>query len=295
MWITEYREKLGMNTEAFAHALSVMGAQCRKPVRVSEPLLLILENRNGAVTHPRIANLIARACGATPDQRDMIVHPKHRGRWHGVDAPKMEAQIEKMQEKKKHPWSEKPTVVQMPSSAKRHLRGVVMINRYAEIEKRFESAVNAAARMGLSETAVKNRCNRTVICEFEHRSATFRWADEWSAMSRTEQLDDIERAMTTRNGHGHTHGTGKTVVMIDIYGHERIRYPSMHAAAKDMEVDIKAIRMRCNRLIKQEFAPGYEVTFRYAIEWDNMDRRERMLDLKGMYYRASATREVAKK
>ena len=83
MWITRFREKHDFTELEFARALSDAGARMRPPVRVSEPLLHLLEVRRGAVTHPRIADLIATVCGATPAQRDMIVAEEHRGTWKG--------------------------------------------------------------------------------------------------------------------------------------------------------------------------------------------------------------------
>lgn len=83
MWITRFRERYDMTELEFAQALSDAGARLKQPVRVSEPLLHLLEVRKGAVTHPKIADLIATVCGATPRERDMIVAEPHRGTWNG--------------------------------------------------------------------------------------------------------------------------------------------------------------------------------------------------------------------
>lgn len=303
MWITEYRKKLGMNTLEFAHAVSMLGAREHPSVRCSEPLLILLENRKGAVTHPRIANLLARACGATPKQRDMIVNAKHRGTWDGLEKrddggphPALRATFPKGESsegeasKSRHyakgsPWGRLPAAT--TDKARKAFsdgkgqsgRTVVAVNIVGHVVKRYDSAVNAAAHMGFSETAVKNRCNHAVKCEFgPGRQVTFRWADEWERKSRGEQLLDVTDG-AVENEKSHTKGQGKEVVVIDRYGHERGRYPSLHTAANAEEEDVMTVRARCRGKIKFEFQAGRDTTYRYAAEWDAMDEHAKRADL----------------
>lgn len=78
-WIREYRERVGMSAEEFAAALREMGRKRHMNGLVSRKLLEYLEYNPSAVTHPRLASLIADACGATARQRDAITPEKYRG------------------------------------------------------------------------------------------------------------------------------------------------------------------------------------------------------------------------
>ena len=84
MWIEDYRKEHGLELDDFARRVNLAGCKLEPPLEgvVTDMLIHILEISKTPRTHPRIANAIAMACGATPEQRDSIVDERHRGKWH---------------------------------------------------------------------------------------------------------------------------------------------------------------------------------------------------------------------
>lgn len=143
-------------------------AELCEETEISEHLMWILQNQRGGVTHPKLADRIADYVGATPEERDSIVHKRHRGTY-------------------------------VPGSAGAALqdvrnRRVVAIDKRGRIIKKFTSTEDAAQHYGCSRNSVWERCTRFTrdISEFSLLDGiSFRYAAKWSKLSDTERLRDI--------------------------------------------------------------------------------------------------------
>ena len=148
----------------------------------SENLIAILEG--GGITHPEIANRIAEVLGATQEQRDSIVHKMHRGKW---QPPQKRKRKEELAQGKKL----QPMMLDIePDNA----RMVARISIGGFETGRFISMMDAAKATGCSTMIVHNRCARKLrptTDEFNPSGYTFRFADEWDAMTPEERLADI--------------------------------------------------------------------------------------------------------
>lgn len=154
----------------------------------SESLIEIIEG--GGITHPGIANRIASVVGATAEQRDTMVHKKHRGTWKPGKGNRVKA-VKAPLEREQTPENR---------------RKVVQIGHGGWEMARYESMFEAAREVGCSCTAVMNRCKRRLqekTNEFYFYNCTFRYADEWDAMSEKERLADLRTGYETRNGGKH--------------------------------------------------------------------------------------------
>ena len=184
-WLEKWRKDHQMCRETFA-----------RQVNVSEELIWILENMEKGVTHPRIADAIADYTGATPQQRDSIVHKKH----HGTYKPNPRAKSWEKQQKK--------TAVRKKTqeSENKQKRPVVALNEAGVIVEEYPS-VNAAveANFPCTQESVRNRCARRLkpsTNEFMPYGVTFRYADEWFMMPEWLKKDDMQRALGVRNANG---------------------------------------------------------------------------------------------
>ena len=131
---------------------------------ITDQLIHILEI--GGVTHPRIANAIAEYCGATAEQRDMIVNEMHKGEY--------------VQERV---WFNNSI-----NSAK----AVVKVNLQGVVIQTYESVVETARHEQMNEDTIRKRCKRRIKSELSLEVPfTFRYKSEWDAMTREEQLRDI--------------------------------------------------------------------------------------------------------
>ena len=84
MWIEAYREREGLERDELARrANKYRYEKGEDPLcgYISDTLIWILETRRNAITHPVLADAIAAVCGATAEQRDMIVAKHNRGTW----------------------------------------------------------------------------------------------------------------------------------------------------------------------------------------------------------------------
>lgn len=174
MWIEDYREREGLALDEFTKLVNMHGRKVDPPLEapVSDTLIHILERSKHGVTHPRIANVIAEVCGATAEQRDMIVADIHRGQW-----------------KPKEP---QPVVVKATIKKQNGGKAVVKIDKHGNTVGWFESIADAARREPHDEGVIRSRCKRRVTCEFTNIVPfTYRYADEWDALSGAQKIQDI--------------------------------------------------------------------------------------------------------
>lgn len=181
-WLERYRMRYrrgdgrrGISRKELAQMVQTRG-RSGKPesaIGCSELLIGILEM--GGVTHPEIANRIAEVTGATPRQRDMLVNKIHRGKW--PDDTKNAA--------KKY----------VGAHGGNNAREVVRIDRQGFETGRYASGNAAGVAMGIRGSCVNSRCHRrcTKVSEFETYGCTWRFADEWDAMSPEERFADVHR------------------------------------------------------------------------------------------------------
>jgi len=264
---------MGLSREAFARAVTwQLGGRGGDALTVTGALIGILEDRNGAITHPRLADLIAAACGATVEQRDGIVHKKHRGAWPGVDGPRLirGGQAAKRAEPTEHKGG--------------NVRKVVVLDRTGEVVRRFDTLTEAAAFIGISRSGVSQRCRRIVPYEWQTGNLnTARYADEWDAMTPEQRLEDLRRAGGFESGRDYSNrartNLKKPVVMVDRKCRELGRWPSIADAEKGARVSDTTISNRCARILKREWTPQFPFTFRFAEEWDTMNDEQRRADV----------------
>lgn len=172
MWIEDYRRREGLELYELARKLNKYRRehypeQCGT---ITDSLLYMLERDKNAVTHPLIANVIAEVCGATVEQRDMIVADIHKGTWE----------------------PEKETPVLRPKRVPIGAKPVVKIDRNRNIVGWFESVADASRRDGHNETVVRNRCKHRANYEFNSLFPyTYRYEDEWLKMTEEERIEDL--------------------------------------------------------------------------------------------------------
>lgn len=173
-WIEKYRQFLGMDREQFSRC-----------VPCSELLIFMLENGNKEITHPKLANRIAAICGATAEQRDSIVHKKHRGTW----TPE------------KQPVNLGKKRANVPSAIP-----VVKIDVNGNELARYSDMSFAARCNNTNPNKIMRYCRRQQPKqknEFEvFGGFTVRFVHEWDTMTREEQLADIASSNTTKRRQG---------------------------------------------------------------------------------------------
>lgn len=144
-----------------------------KAVGCSEQLVWMLMNHHDCVTQVNIANRIADYLGATEEQRDSIVAPKHRGTW----KPNPKRKAKKPRARRKNP----------------RYRTVVAVDCIGNVVRRFPSLRSAGAYVGMTGEAIAYRCNHlhTEKDEFENVGITFRYENEWEKMTTEERIRDL--------------------------------------------------------------------------------------------------------
>lgn len=149
--------------------------QIATAVKCSEHLIWILMYQRGAVIQPLIANAIADYIGATVEERDSIVHPKHRGTW-------------KPDPKRKNMYLNR-------TGKRSDAKAVVAIDRLGYIVKRFPSMKDASRYVGCTSVTVANRCNYVILDkdEFSPYGLTFRYESEWDRLTQEERIANIKR------------------------------------------------------------------------------------------------------
>lgn len=186
-WRREYQHKngrIGLTRREFAAMVRKRGTEAHpeQEIGCSEVLIAILEELppdKGGVTHPAIADRIADITGATPQQRDMLVNPIHRGSY-----------------KPKPPKPEKPAKKEpmRPGEPAVNARAVVQISLSGAEIARFPSAYAAALAVGCDHSVVYRRVARATSSktnEFAIYGCTWRYAEEWDAMTLEERLRDM--------------------------------------------------------------------------------------------------------
>lgn len=176
MWIEDFRIKNGLELDEFTRRVNMHARKVNPPLEsgVSDTLIHMLERQKNAVTHPRIANIIADVCGATAEQRDMIVAEIHRGQW--------------------NPVVTKPNFNDLKLHGQNGSKAVVKIDRRGNAVDYYESVVDAARRTPQTEKMIRDRCKRRVPNEFTYMVPyTFRYAAEWDIMTAAQRQEDISQ------------------------------------------------------------------------------------------------------
>jgi len=177
VWIEDFRRTHGLELDEFARIVNRHREKRGQAINgvVSDTLIHILECSKDAVTHPVLANAIAEVCGATAEQRDMIVTKEHRGEW---TPPKRKGGTPVFRPKRKAPNNGS--------------RAVVKIDRYGNTVGWFESVKNAGMREQLGEGAIRDRCKRRMEYDITPNCPyTYRYAGEWTGMTGEDKLKDI--------------------------------------------------------------------------------------------------------
>lgn len=188
-WLEKFRREyvrkdgsVGISRKEFAGMVKLKYGNC------SAKLIAIIEG--GGITHPRIANQIAIVTGVSPALRDKMVHKNYRGGW---EPPRPKRRSE----------HKKPTPPLAIDVIPDHARRVVAIDISGKEIGRFESEREAANAAGCTQTTVSNRCNRVTSAgtgEFRFFDCTWRFAEEWDAMTEFERAADIENARKIKKG-----------------------------------------------------------------------------------------------
>lgn len=275
-WIQRYRETCGMTRGQFARAITrQLGGTGENRIVVPEKLIMWLEEWPKCYTHPKLMNLIARACGATKQQRDQFLHPSRRD-WpyrHSAAA---------VTEPSPHPWRVHPGATTEAARKSTYAYGrkpVVVIDRDGKVAHRAESVMSAGIWANVSKQAVTDRCKRRVDMEFIGKKPyTFRYAEEWDGLSPSAKALEIREALrkSARKGGDRTM---EPIVVVDRGGAEVTRYPNVAAAMRVERVTRNTIYNRCFRRIDKEFTSFRNTTYRFALEWDEMNREERLKDV----------------
>ncbi len=207
MWITDYRESKELELWQFQQQVNEYGKKMENPLcgTVSGHLIHMLEVDKNAVTHPRIADVIAILCGATSKQRDMIVDKKH---WNTFDPSSVNQEL--LDEINNKPFikgvdyhkTSKPKSERKDTSNNKC--AVVKLDMSGNTIERYDSITGAAEAENMGYDAVKSRCKRLVkkelgvfkqkngsVSEFKY---TFRFANEWDKMTREQKLEDVKRS-----------------------------------------------------------------------------------------------------
>lgn len=274
-WIEEYRRKIGMTRQAFAHAVtSKLGGTGERRLTVPANLIYILEVQPHPVTHPRLMNLIARACGATKQQRDQFLNPSRRGFPYAEGVAAVTLRDLPRWERPAHTAT---TAAEAPRKYQAQSRAVVIVNQMGTEIARHGSVREAAEAMGKSESAVSKRITKQLKVEFTATERlTCRYADEWDTMTIQQRQQEMREA-AERSGIGVSRHLG--VVVIDAEGNERARYDTAEEAASAEFMTKQSVCDRCKRRIQNDFFGGAEVTFRYSEQWDKMTRAQQLRDI----------------
>lgn len=192
-WLKQWRMsferrdgRTGLSRREMAKMVRVPGtiSNPNKEIGCSETLIAILEG--GGITHPAIANRIAEVTGATPEQRDMLVHKMHKGTWRPT--------AKTARESAKAAEAAKEIIRCSAGGAPSNAHTVVCLDRSGSEIGRYASMVDAAYAINSTYTAVYNRCNRKLkpkTNEFSVYGCTWRLADEWDSMTQEEKTNDL--------------------------------------------------------------------------------------------------------
>lgn len=260
MWLAEYRDQYGLTLNELGGMIRRAGRRKTPRLWLSDELLYNLETDPKFRTVPKLADLIAEACGATAKQRDELVLEQHRGTWKPTRAT---PEIERKRGK-----------AESALDAERKLPGerpVVKLSRSGEEAGRYRSVVVAAMHNGMTEQRVGNRCRRSMRKdEFKVLGFTFRFADEWDRMTDAERREDLFRLQGARGRQGGDHYK-YGVVLVNRAG-SVIRHKSMRDAAAVVGLRYATFAHRLERTKDRSmdrcyaWVNGYKVL--YAHVWD---------------------------
>lgn len=184
MWLTDFREKYGLDLNDLGVLIRRAGRRKAPPLTVSDGLLHRLEVDANFRTVPKLANLIAETCGATAAQRDALVLKAYRGTWkptprkRGAPPPALDLLTPAL-----------PKIPALPGSG---ARPVVAVDRVGRAFKRFSSVKNAVYSLNISQEVISRRCHRMVMGdEFKLLGFTLRFADEYDRMTPEERAEDV--------------------------------------------------------------------------------------------------------
>ena len=228
MWIEDYRKQKGMSVDALAARVLKLSREqaAGAPVKAGR-IIRMLEACPGEVTHPRIADLIAKALGAPVELRDSIVPEKHRkGRpARGKREPKLRG------------------VCGAPPKA------VLALDRDGRTVRRIQDVKTAATMYGVSTTYIRDRCLGKSALDFGSLPVTFRFEGDERPINPAEAVPK-----------------GAKICAIDREGRVRGTYIGARRAAAEWHVNKDYVYCRIQRRpMKNEFRL-LDVTFRYEGE-----------------------------
>lgn len=236
MWLTEFRELWGLSIETLGALIRRYAARKAQNLRVSDTLLERLETEANFRTVPKLADVIALACGATAAQRDELVLDRFRGRPYQSKAKADEPPVIAMLEQARGGGSQiRPT----KPAPEPHTRPVVMIDKNGEELLRYRSIVSAVEDTGICKEAILSRINRTKqMDEFEGYGVSFRLAEEWDRMTEAQRKADAQRTKPPKPGKAKPKPQGwggarhyKTVTVVDPDDGQVFHYDSVKDAA----------------------------------------------------------------
>lgn len=198
MWLTEFREQWGLSIELLGTLIRRYAARRDPKLRVSDTLLERLETEANFRTVPKLADVIALACGATAAQRDEMVLERFRGRPYQSRAKAGEPPVIALLEQARGGGAQ----IRPPKPAPEpHTRPVVMIDKNGEELLRYRSIVSAVEDSGICKEAILSRINRTKqMDEFEGYGVSFRLAEEWDKMTEAQRKADAQRTKPHKPG-----------------------------------------------------------------------------------------------
>ena len=205
-WIKKYRKEHRLSRDALAE--KVIKAKIDKhQVGCSGKLIDILEY--GGITHPNIAAVITMVCGGTAEDFDSIVHEDYRGKWKPGQKLMFESRYndipdeftiltaEQKAKREEEKRTEKTEVKPPKAVEKYFIKPVVKIGRDGTEEMRFASMSEAAAHANVGLITVSLRCNKKIsdkTDEFKAAKCTWRFANEWDAMTEEQRAKEVKRA-----------------------------------------------------------------------------------------------------
>jgi hypothetical protein len=200
MWIRDFREKMGLELDDFARVVNAYRVLAGKPINgiVSNTLIHILEVSRHGVTHPVLADAIATVCGATQKQRDGIVARQHRGGWKPDEDSARLVKLAIYRVTGKLPGDELPgDDDEAPRKSRDDYKfcGAVKVDFDGHVLATYATLTEAARDNDLSHKYVWNRCQRKRrdgSARGKNPGFTFRYMDEWEAMSPEERIEDLK-------------------------------------------------------------------------------------------------------
>lgn len=181
-WLKKWRRAHKLSREAFAAMVRVKDFSERRPgTGCSERLIEILEDEKG-VTHPKIAARIAQVTGATLAEYESIIPEIHRN-----------GKLPKAAAGRKRKQKPEPKPAKADGRGGNNARAVVKIDADGVEIGRFARLIDAAAEAGCANSHIRDCCTRQVKRgnDFRRHGCTWRYAEEWDAMTVEERKRDM--------------------------------------------------------------------------------------------------------